>query len=131
MTLPSLSSRVRYLSRSAVAYRLPSARESWLRTHESGTFGRRSAHSVSRMPVSGESMRSAKPDWLQKSRTTGQTFSGGWSTTSQRWLPWRSIRAMPDCGSTPCAVAPLGRGVAAPRAKSEYVVPADGRSGIA
>jgi hypothetical protein len=29
------------------------------------------------IPVSGDSVRSTKPDSDQKSRTTGQTFSGG------------------------------------------------------
>jgi len=44
----------------------------------------------------------------QKSLTTGQTFSGGSGTTSQRSLPDRSIRTLSISGSI--AVAP-GRGV--------------------
>ena len=41
-----------------------------------------------------------KPRSCQNSRTTGQTFSGGCGTTSQRTVPARSTRSSGICGST-------------------------------
>ena len=71
-----------------------------LRRKVSGTRTRFSAQSVSMIPVSGDSRRSAKPASVQKSRSTGQTLSGGASTTSQRCEPCRSMRTPLRAGST-------------------------------
>ena len=67
---------------------------------------RLSAHSVSMTPISGCSTLMRKPFSCQKSFTSGQSFSGLSSTTSQRCVPERSILMRSGCGSTTGPAAP-------------------------
>ena len=72
-----------------------------------GILARFSAQSVSITPVSGTSTAIRKPFSCQKSRTSGQTFSGGMGTTSQRCVPARSICMFWIVGSTPETALPV------------------------
>ena len=60
-----------------------------------GSLARFSAQSVSMMPRLRWSVVSRKPLSCQKSRTGSQSWSGERPTTSQRWLPARSMRTSP------------------------------------
>src|SRR5574343_772788 len=64
-----------------------------------GTLARFSAQSVSITPVCGFSFLMTKPFSCQKALVTFQALSSGTVTTSQRWLPWRSILATPRAPS--------------------------------
>ena len=69
------------------------------------------------MPASGNSTLMMKPMFCQKSFRSVQTLSGEPVTTSQRWLPARSMRILATWGSTSGPV--LGR-VAWLARSSEY-----------
>ena len=86
-----------------------------------GSFARFSAQSVSMMPVAGDSVFTTKPDSCQKSRSTGQTLSGGWSTTSQRCEPSRSMCAPATLGSTGLEAPDVERSAARPLSNAEAV----------
>jgi len=60
-----------------------------------GSLARFSAQSVSMMPRLDWSSDSRKPLSCQKSRTGLHSWSAGRLTTSQRWLPARSMRTSP------------------------------------
>jgi hypothetical protein len=66
-----------------------------LRMKSCGILARFSAQSVSMMPRLGWSCTSRKPLSCQKSRTGCHSWSAGRLTTSQRWLPARSMRTSP------------------------------------
>jgi hypothetical protein len=69
-----------------------------------GSLARFSAQSVSMIPASGISTFTRKPSSCQNSLTPGQNLSGEPPTTSQRWVPERSMRILSTCGSRSCAV---------------------------
>ena len=69
-----------------------------LRRASWGILARFSAQSVSITPASVISTLTTKPSSCQKSLMTGQTSWAGMSTTSQRWLPARSIRTLSTVG---------------------------------
>ncbi|MCY1543606.1 hypothetical protein D9M68_794310 [compost metagenome] len=60
-----------------------------------GILARFSAQSVSMMPSFSWSSSSTKPFSFQKSPTGVHSCSAGRFTTSQRWLPARSMRTSP------------------------------------
>ena len=87
--------RVLNLSRSPLEYKESSTLPKVRRIMSCGILARFSAQSVSMMPMSGESVTRMKPLLVQNSRSGSQTLSAGLATTSQRWLPWRSIFTSP------------------------------------
>ena len=78
-----------------------------LRTQSCGILARFSAQSVSITPASGRLTDIRKPFSCQKSRTSGQSFSGASATTNQRGVPARSTRIFSIDGSTPVWIVPV------------------------
>ncbi len=71
----------------------------------SGILARFSDQPVSSTPVSGDSRAMSSPFSCQKVFTTGQSFSGGASTTSQRVSPSRRTCMPSGVGRTSFAPA--------------------------
>ncbi len=121
------SRRVRYLSRSPVPYIESNTRPIERRMMSCGILERFSSHWVSMVPVVGDSLASSKPFSLQNCFSCGHSCSGLWFTTSQRWLPLRSMRmvsvltgptALPGVAATapPCCGCLYDDAEAMPRA---------------